>query len=461
LVGQGSPLGIIGSRLALAVCCVSLAAAAAPPAAGAEDFFAAPGGDKEFCTSTLPCQLETALKAAGDGDAVRLADGDYVLPVGGIAIDADIDLGGAPGLGAALLAPEISSVDVAPGAEARIHDLRLEGETGLRLGSSTAERIFVSSEYDDYDACSLDAGATLRNSVCWGHPLEVKTKGTFHAIGIRTEGEGDDEPVVLRNVTAYTSALEGNAIYAKAIFQSKLHVEATNVIARSHRDVDVVARWDEVAGTESIIELRRSNYGTFRDGPTDMALVTEPQENENQAASPLFADASDGNFHMTAGSPTTDQGLPDPTAGPIDLEARDRTQAACLGGAELIDIGAYERPTEDCGTPPPPPPAVKPVKRVFRVVSVKLNKKSGGGQVYVEVPGPGIVALAGSGVKLVRRNGPAEGGMVALPIQLWAVTRVALARSGKARVRLNLTYDGRNDGFASWSKLVVLRKKRH
>jgi hypothetical protein len=180
------------------------------------------------------------------------------------------------------------------------------------------------------------------------------------------------------------------------------------------------------------------------------------------AAAPTFVDAANGDFHVDGDSPTLDGGLVDLSVGSIDLEGNDRAQAGCFGANPVPDMGAYERtPTAVCPPPPPPPPPpFEPRKPIFRIVNLFLNKKTGTGRLLVEVPGAGTLSLTGSGVKLVRRTAPGGGGVVSLPIQTWAITRVRLAKLGKARVRLKVIFEARAGGVEEWSKGVLLRKKR-
>jgi hypothetical protein len=123
-------------------------------------------------------------------------------------------------------------------------------------------------------------------------------------------------------------------------------------------------------------------------------------------------------------------------------------------------MGAYERtPTDACPPPPPlPPPPFEPRKPIFRIVNLFLNKKTGTGRLLVEVPGAGTLSLTGSGIKLVRRTAPGGGAVISLPIQTWAITKVRLAKLGKARVRLKAIFEARGGGVEEWSKGVLLRK---
>jgi hypothetical protein len=207
------------------------------------------------------------------------------------------------------------------------------------------------------------------------------------------------------------------------------------------------------------MNIVNSNFGEFQDSPST-ATVTPLGTSGNISAAPTFVDGANGDFHVLGDSPTLDGGISDSSVGAFDLDGNGRSQSKCFGTSPVPDMGAYERtPTDACPPPPPlPPPPYEPRKPVFRIVNLFLNKKNGTGRLLVEAPGAGTLSLAGSGVKLVRRTVPSGGGVVSLPIQTWAITKVRLAKLGKTRVRLKVSFEGRGGGFEEWAKGVVLRK---
>ena len=363
---------------------------------------------------------------------------------------------------AVLKTSEIAGVHVLPKSNATLHDLRIVGEGTLELESGTADRVFVEHLGVLADACRLEKGTTLRNSVCWTVELNEETEGTSHALSISSSGENQDEPVVLRNVTAIADNKKGNALRLFSAANAKLEVNAANVIARSVHGADVVATFDEEeAGfPEAHLNIVNSDFGEFVD-KTPAAAVTPLGTNGNISAAPSFLDLAGGNFHVDGESPTLDGGISGPSVGSVDLDGHDRAQAKCFGAVPIPDMGAFERTaTALCPPPPPPPPRpVEPKKPVFRVISLLLNKKTGGGRLLVEVPGAGTLSLTGAGVKLVRRTAPAEGGVISLPIQAWAITRVRLAKTGKTKVHLRVSFEARGSGLEEWAKAVILRKK--
>jgi hypothetical protein len=439
---------------------LALLGASNATAAGAT-YYASPTGVGTVCSQAVRCSIGEAVAKAGNGDSVSLVAGNYTLPFTGISIEKAIDIGAAPGAPAVLLTTETAAIEVSAKAAAKLHDLRIEGGGDLQLGSGVAERIFVAYQGVTADACELEKGTTLRDSVCWTLEANDEEEGVSHAIDISSSGENQDETVVLRNVTAVAENEAGNAIHALGAFGAELEVDAANVIARSANDTDIVAEIGGGGFPKAHLNMRNSSFGELADNVPD-AAVTPLGAAGNIAAAPAFLDAAAGDFHVDGSSPTLDGGLADLSVGSIDLDGNDRAQAGCFGANPVPDMGAYERtPTAACPPPPPPPPPpFEPRKPIFRIVNLFLNKKTGTGRLLVEVPGAGTLSLTGSGVKLVRRTAPGGGGVVSLPIQTWAITKVRLAKLGKARVRLKVIFEARAGGVEEWSKGVLLRKTK-
>jgi hypothetical protein len=447
---------------------LAFAFATANASAVGATYYASPDGTGTVCSQAAPCSIGMVVTKAGNGDSVSLASvpepvpeaDKYTLPFGGFRLEKGIDFGARPGA-PAVLVTESGALRVTTDADSTMHDLRIEGTGGLELGSGVATRVFVAHQGVVGDACELDKGTTMRDSVCWTQETTDEDEGVSHAIDISSFGENQDEPVVLRNVTAFAENEIGSAIYLFSNASAVLTVDAANVIAKSVNGTDIVAALGESGLPKAHLNISHSSFGEFADDPPD-AAVTPLGTAGNIAATPIFIDAANGNFHVDGESPTLDGGIADSLVGSIDLDGNDRAQAGCLGANPVPDMGAYERtPTATCPPPPPPPPPpFEPRKPVFRIVSLSLNKKAGTGRLLVEVPGAGTLSLTGSGVKLVRRTAPAGGGVISLPIQTWAITKVRLAKLGKARVRLKVIFEARAGGVEEWSKAVLLRKKR-
>jgi hypothetical protein len=444
---------------------LAFALAASNASAAGATYYAAPDGTGTTCSHATPCAIGMAVTKAGNGDSVSLASGPgvgaYTLPFGGLTLEKAIDFGATPGA-PAVLTTNIGSVQVTTKADATVHDLRIEGTAGFGLGSGVATRVFVAHQGVEGDACELEKGTILRDSVCWTLETTDEDEGVSHAIDISSSGENLDEPVVLRNVTAFAENENGNAIHVEGVFGAELTVDAANIVARSVNDTDVVAEIEGGGFPRAHLNITHSSFGEFQDlAPNPDASVTPLGTAGNIAAAPTFIDAANGDFHVEGDSPTLDGGIADLAVGSIDLDGNDRAQAGCFGANPVPDMGTYERtPTDACPPrPPPPPPPFEPRKPIFRIVSLSLNKKTGTGRLLVEVPDAGTLSLTGSGVKLVRRTAPGGGGTISLPIQTWAITKVRLAKLGKARVRLKVIFEAKAGGVEEWSKGVLLRKR--
>jgi hypothetical protein len=445
--------------LLLAGACLAAIAASQAAAAG-NVYYVSPTGNGGACSKAAPCKIEEAIAKAGNGDSISLLAGEYELPFTGISIEKSIDFGAAPEAPAVLQTTDTATLGVSTKADASLHDLRMEGEGGLRLGSGSAERVFVSYVGVLDDACELEKGTVLRDSVCWTREVTDEEEGVSHAIDISSSGENQDEPVVLRNVTAVADNEAGSALHVLGTYGAELTVDAAGVIARSTNGVDVVAEIEGGGFPKAHLNISNSSFGEFADNAPD-AAVTPLGTAGNISAAPSFVDLAYGDFHVGGDSPTLDGGVADASAGIFDLDGNDRAQSKCFGTAPVPDMGAYERtPTANCPPPPPPPPPpFEPRKPIFRIVNLFLNTKTGTGRLQVEVPGAGTLSLTGSGVKLIRRTAPGGGGVITVPIQTWAITKVRLAKLGKTKVRLKVIFEARGGGVEEWSKAVLLRKK--
>jgi hypothetical protein len=89
---------------------------------------------------------------------------------------------------------------------------------------------------------------------------------------------------------------------------------------------------------------------------------------------------------------------------------------------------------------------------------LKLNKKAGTATLAVKVPDAGTLTLAGKGVKKVVR--PSKGAATLhLPIKPVGRTKKALAKIGKAKLVLSLTFAPSGGAAKPTSKTVHLIEK--
>jgi hypothetical protein len=458
--------------VALAACLAFAAAGVAAPArtlfAGAE---ALPGAS---CTEGDPCQLTVAAELAESGDAIFLEPGDYQIGTEGIAIDDAVDIGGSVKEKPVIETSETNQVLIED-PDAVLHDVLIEGAGPLKMTSGTAERVSVafdgttSTDAEGVAACKLniDPGETLtlRDSVCWAR--EAGAQMPVHALSIGGGGADQDDNAILRNVTAVAAGAQGDGVHVSAQSGVRIHVDGRNLIARSLHGHDVAAEADTGVRSQAKVELQNSSYGPPSQVPPNnfFVQVTPAGSGANQTADPQFVDGEDGDFHLAGTSPALDAGAADPSIGSTDFDGENRSQAKCLGpeSRAIPDIGAFERrPTSSCPLrPPPPPPPVEPFKAVFRLLSLKLNRHTGAGSAQIEVPGPGIAAVTGSGIQFVRR--PATGpGTLTLPIKPWVITLVRLNKRGKTKVQLKIKFESQAGSTQVIKRGLLLKRKfRH
>jgi ASPM-SPD-2-Hydin domain-containing protein len=120
--------------------------------------------------------------------------------------------------------------------------------------------------------------------------------------------------------------------------------------------------------------------------------------------------------------------------------------------------------TGTAATPPPPPPSNQ-----FTIGGLTRNKKKGTATLTVQVPGPGVIALGGPGVKpqrpIARLRGGASAkpvagaGSVELTIKAVGAKKRKLKRTGKVKVKTQITYTPTGGTPATQSKSVKLKRK--
>jgi hypothetical protein len=450
--------------------------------------YAEPGGtgDPTMCLEENPCDIETAVEDASvmTGDEVIVLPGLHDIGTGELTVGAPggkaIDVHGATGQPR----PEITGTGISVVrmfASATIRDLEITGipdggfTAALRFDPNfvpTAERLLVFAKGSEVFACapplrSPGTAAVLRDSVCHAEGEDAESAG----LGVEVGG-GLPSAAEVVNVTAIgTNGASG--IHLRAA-DADLTVNATNVIARSDTGIDVATE-SATAASSARVTLDHSNYATEQEtAPAGVAEVTDPGSPTNQIAPPLFVNAST-DFHQLAGSPTVDAGTAgDPLLGDFDFDMQQRV----LGAAP--DIGADEL----VPAPSPPPsggggsgggggaiPAAVPPSNAFEFGKLKRNKKKGIAFLFVNVPGPGEVGLAGKGVKNVgiasasaRKSVFTPGGVVKLRIKPGKGKKARklvrrLKSKGKAKLKVRVTYVPTGGTANTQARKVTLVRK--
>jgi hypothetical protein len=336
----------------LTVVAAALAAASlAPTASAAAQRYASPGGNGD-CSAANPCSITDAIEGAKAGDEVIVTPGDY-QPPGSISDHAKVTIHGVAGQprprlhfgGAGRLWVQFGST------LRYVEVIRPSSNTALSTKSAVVDQVIVRAAGDSAVGAASVESSTVRNSIF------VASGPNGRAITAIANGAGNN--TVLRNVTAIATAGDGVAVEARAQSgpASNATIGAVNVIARGGPSGASFSARTDSSGAQASVAVGHSNYGggSLAKIGTNTTILSGGY---NQASTPVFVNAADGNYRQAAGSPTIGAGLDDPKNGELDVDGDARATGK-------TDIGADEfapTPTQPPTSPPPtaPPPATPP-----------------------------------------------------------------------------------------------------
>ena len=331
--------GIAAARaLAAASAVCALAGCAVAPNALATQRFADPSGSTTGTCAPPdpPCTLQRAIENPQTigGDEVVVNPGTYNEGADRVTVTEPITVHGAAGQAVPVINGTANStlhVDADAATVRRLVIANAGGASALEFVASpaaaTGEQIFATSTTGDGCLFIQTASPLLRDTVCvstgvgWAGVEAYDATPGPHPFGL-----------MLRNVTAVGAGPSGRGIVLDATGNNGT-VDAKNVISRGPDGTDVTTF--STATGSATVSLSYSNYES-RFVQTGNGTITDPTTNANQTAAPAFVDATSGDFHQAAGSPTIDAGGSVDLVGALDVDGEARSQ----GGAP--DIGADE-----------------------------------------------------------------------------------------------------------------------
>jgi hypothetical protein len=343
----------MGFRGGIALSASVVTLIAAGPASAATRY-AEPGGDgpEGSCPQADPCDIQVAIEGGSmasnvqPGDEIILLPGDYA--VGSDEIDflaQNLDVHGQDGQPRPRIVSSASSnaLFVTSGSVRHLEVDESSGARALFVQDAVVEDVVAHADATaGFSACDTGNTVTIRDSVCWS-----EASGSL-ARGVGTSFTDGTHALTLRNVTAIDTGTGSSGIHAEAAGGADITIDAKGVIAEGAA-ADVSAHAD---GTSSAVgDLDHSNYATRSASadPGGTATVTDPTTANNQTSSPVFADASNGDFHQQASSPTIDEGALDASSGTTDIDGDARALDGDCDGTATADIGADE--LADCTAP--------------------------------------------------------------------------------------------------------------
>ena len=420
----------------MAVATISMLALVSAPAAAAAIRYASPGGGAtgaEPCLSSDPCSLRNAIEGHAPAD---VNNGDQVVVLGGIGafnpsvqinISKQIDIGGAAGGPVPLInGAGIRGLNGQTGGIS-LHDLRIDQATGsaaFSLENGSAERVFATYGGGTGGACEVAESTVVRDSVCWATGSQ----------GAGVVNGGGIVQAKLRNVTAVGSGTGGRGIRFDSSTSSAA-VEGVNVIAHGTAS-DVLAKTNNTVGPTASVTLTASDFASAPVSGMGSS-ATPPGTNGNITAPPLFADASAGDFHELAGSPTIDAGLAAADIGALDLDSNPRAISAIPTCTEPLpgtpDIGAFEY-IPIC----PSNAFTYSLKGKKLLVSVR----AAGTVVVSDRASPFEASSAKRKRRLLLKPSSASGGpgVIVVPLRLSKLAKAILGKTHKVKVRARITF---------------------
>jgi hypothetical protein len=127
---------------------------------------------------------------------------------------------------------------------------------------------------------------------------------------------------------------------------------------------------------------------------------------------------------------------------------------AFQGGAAAAGAPAYEE-----APGPIYSPAEEAGPKGIRFNGLRLNRSNGSAVLYVRVPGPGRVHLNGRGFRRLARTAR-RAKRVPLPIRPKIPLRRFLKQHGKARIRVDVSFEPTGGEPRTLERVVVLRRRR-
>jgi hypothetical protein len=343
----------LARRLCLLACVLTGSMLLGSAAASAASRYASPGGSGTTCDQVNPCDIETAINGANQGDDVTLASGTYAPTValgysGGPKTD--ITIHGSPGARPVVNFAGNSSAAfyIEPGSMLRDVDVNSTGSAAtavLAYGGGAIERVSAHASGSSSRACLVEGESSIRDAVCW-----YTGSGSADSSALSVDPVGGTEIDVARNVTAVATSGPGIRVRSNASVGGAVTLNGTSIFARGAGGAggeDVRTDRFGVGFTSSQnANLDHSNFVTVSE--QDTGDITDAGTGTNVTTAPDFVDAAAGDFHQKASSTgTLDLG----TA--IGLQAQERDldgEYRDMGSAP--DIGADERAVK------PPPPTI-------------------------------------------------------------------------------------------------------
>ncbi len=424
------------------------------------------------------CSLRQAIAVAAPGETVVVPAGTYPLALGGLTVTQAVNIQGA-GAGATSVVVDggtsahafvvssseqvtISGMTISAGHVTGEGAAFLSGGAVSNLTGSALSLVAVAVSGTTLEKTDASIGAVRGAGIANRGTLSIADSTVSGNMEVATEAASAEQGAGLFNsggtVSILDSTFSGNTQIATYGATSSGSAIANLGPEMSLLNVTVAGNSGSAAIANSgTLNTRNSIFSNAPGGNCEGALTSQGTNLENTDQCGLHA-AGDlvgtepqlgplaGNGGQTdtlallPGSPAIDHGSGCPAA---DQRGVARPQGAAC------DIGAFELV----------PASVTP-SNVFRFEQLKRNKAKGTALLFVTVPGPGMIALAGNGIAARAPKAVAAAGVVKLQIRAKGKARRKLGRVGKAKVTAKVTYTPTGGIASTKAKTIKLLKRR-
>jgi hypothetical protein len=435
------------------------------------------------------CSLHQAIAAAAPGETVVVPAGTYPLTLGGLTITQAANVQGAGARATSVIvdggtsanafvvaSPDqvtISGMTISAGHVTGEQTDFLHGGAVLNLAGSVLSLVGVAVSGTTLEKTDASSGAVRGAGIANNGTLSIADSTVSGNTEVATESGSANQGAGLFNsggtVSIVNTTFAGNSQVAtdgasssgSAIENLGTEMTLLNVTVAGNSGAPAV---DNIA----TVNVRNSIVANGASGNCDGTLTSQGSNLESSdqcglhaagdqvGKDPLLGALLDNGgqtdtLALLPGSPAIDRG-DTPACPPTDQRGIARPQGpAC-------DVGAFELVPSRAATP----------SNAFKFGRLKRNTTKGTAILFISVPGPGTIVLAGRGVvgegptgrsSATTSKAIAAAGVVKLKIKAKGKAKRKLGRTGKAKLKVKVTYTPTGGTANTQAKTIKLIKR--
>ncbi len=426
------------------------------------------------------CSLRQAITIAAPGETVVVPAGTYPLSLGDLTITQAANIQGAGARATKVIvdgetsrhafsvaSPDqvtISGMTISAGHVTGEGIFFLHGGAVLNQSGSVLSLVAVAVSGTTLEKTDASSGAVRGAGIANNGTLSIADSSVSGNTEASTESESANQGAGLFNsggtVSIVNSTFSGNSQIAtygatssgSAITNLGSEMTLLNVTVAGNSGSAAIANSSSLTTRNSIFSNAAGGNcaGTLTSQGTNLESADQcglHAAGDQVGKEPLLGALADNGgqtdtLALLPGSPAIDSGA---TCPPVDQRGVARPQGAAC------DIGAFELV-----------PTIATPSNAFRFGQLKRNRAKGTAVLFVTVPGPGTIALAGKGIVVKpppreRSARPASSSCRSGPE---GKARRKLGRLGKAKVTVKVTYTPTGGIANTKAKTIKLIKRR-